>query len=56
MNYSLQVIINRLDGTIVVERDNVLRSKIKLLDAIAELLQKHESFMGSAVITVTVER
>jgi hypothetical protein len=56
MNYSLQVIVNRLDGQIVVERDNVPRSKIKLLDAIVAVLQKHEDFAGSFVITVTAER
>ena len=56
MNYTLQVIINRLDGTIVVEKDNVPRTRVKLLDAIVAMLQKHEDFAGSFVITVTAER
>ena len=55
MRYALQVIINRLDGTTMEEKDNVLRTQGKL-DAIAHELRKHEDFASSFVITVVANR
>jgi hypothetical protein len=54
--YALHVSINRLDGTTVEEKDNELRTKIKLLDAIAHELQKHEDFASSVIFTVVANR
>ena len=54
--YALHVSINRLDGTTVEEKDNELRTKIKLLDAITSSLRKHESFASSFAINIVVDR
>jgi hypothetical protein len=56
MRYKLEVVIHKLDGTTVEEKDNEPRSKIKLLDAITSSLRRHESFAGTLTFTVTVDR
>jgi hypothetical protein len=56
MRYALHVLINRLDGTTMEEKDNELRTQGKLLDAIAHELRKHEDFTSSFVITVVADR
>jgi hypothetical protein len=56
MRYALQVIVHKLDGTTMEEKDNVLRTQGKLLDAIAHELRKHEDFASSFVITVVANR
>jgi hypothetical protein len=56
MRYTLQVTINRLDGTETEEKSDALPTKDKLSDAIYHVLQKHEDFASSFLITVVVDR
>ena len=56
MRYALQVTVNNLDGTTLEEKANELRTKDKLSDAIYHVLQKHEDFASSFVITIVIER
>jgi hypothetical protein len=55
MRYTLQVLINRLDGT---KEENIseLGTREKLLDSISHELCKHEDFASSFVITVVCAR
>jgi hypothetical protein len=56
MRYKLEVVIHKLDGTVVEEKDDEPRSKIKLLDAITSSLRRNENFAGSFAINIVVDR
>jgi hypothetical protein len=55
MRYALQVLINNLDGT-TEEKDSVLPSPEKLLDAIYHVLCEYEDFAASLTFRVVPKR
>jgi hypothetical protein len=48
--------INRLDGTTLEEKASELPTPDQLLDAIAHVLQEHEAFAASIILSVVPNR